>query len=87
MVGIQPELCPLLAPQLDRVLCALGAITAAHIIGRTEVLAAPADALGVARMEWKLSLHDRLALSGLENEPVGGVLWTGTSADRSCGGH
>lgn len=48
---------PILAPQLAGVGCAVGAIAAAQIGGRTVQIAAPAQALGVGRSGWEFLGH------------------------------
>ena len=60
---IGPDVHPVIAPQLDRVLGALGTVSAAHIISRTEVLASPADALRMLRMERYLG-HGEIVILG-----------------------
>src|SRR5215469_3696537 len=57
-VGIQPDVHPILSPQLDWMLSSIGTVTAAHVISRTEVLASPADAFRVARTKRNFATHD-----------------------------
>jgi hypothetical protein len=56
-VAIQSDLCPIIAPQLDRVLPSFGAVAAPHVISRTEVLASPADAFRVSGTNRKFTFH------------------------------
>ena len=60
VVSVQPEVHPIRPPELDRVLRPVGAVPAAHGIGRTELLAAPADALGMAGMERDFGCHGQI---------------------------
>lgn len=48
---------PVLAEQFHRVLCAVGTIAALERIDRAVLVAAPADSLGMFRVQWKFLCH------------------------------
>ena len=57
ILRVEAEIHPIRPPEFNRVLCPIRAVAAAHGISRAIFLAAPADALGMARMQRNLWGH------------------------------
>ena len=57
ILRIEAEIHPIRPPEFNRVLCPIRSVAAAHGIGRAIFLAAPADALRMARMQRNLWGH------------------------------
>lgn len=60
ILGIEAKAHPVRTPELHRVLRPVGAISTPHGVGGTELLAPPADALGVPGMLGELSGHKKM---------------------------
>lgn len=57
---VEPEVHPVRSPELDRMLCPVRSVAAAHGIGRTVLFASPTDAFGMAGMLRNLWGHGEM---------------------------